>query len=339
MRRKTLLKPILISLGVLVAFILVVIVASRLEVLLSRQTEGAETAPTLADSMADDEPLGVITFEGVDYRPNEDLSVLLIIGVDDYGITETDARRNTSQSDFLTLALFDHEERAVRLLQLNRDTMADIPVLDDDGKVYALTYQQLALAHTYGSGLQDSCENTEYAVSMLLYGVSIDNYFAVTMDVIPILNDIVGGVTVTIEDNFAGVDDSLVLGSTVTLTGSQAESFVRARRGMQDDPTNIGRMRRQRQYMTALAEALGRAADESDSFVIDAYAAIDDYLVTDCTVDALCDYADQLSDYTLAEIITPEGESVRGEENMEFYVDEQALQALVVELFYVPVEG
>ena len=339
MRRKKLLKPILISLAVIVGFALLVFGSSRLESVLAKRPDGAETAPSLSSRSENaSDPIGIVTFEGRDYRPNDNLSVLLIIGVDDYGVTETDAGRNTSQSDFLTLALFDRDARIVRLVQLNRDTMTDVPVLDGNGELYGMTFQQLALAHTYGSGLEDSCENTEFAVSRLLYGVPIDNYFAVTMDVIPILNDLVGGVTVTIEDNFAGVDDSLALGSTITLTGSQAETYVRARRGMQDDPTNIARMRRQRIYMTGLAEGLSREAENGDSFVLDAYSAMSDYLVTDCTIDALCEYAEQFSDYTLEDIVTPEGESVRGEKNMEFYIDEQALQQLVIDLFYVPID-
>ena len=41
---------------------------------------------------------------------------------------------------------------------------------------------QLALAHTYGSGEEDSCENTVLAVENLLYGVGIDHYVSLTMD-------------------------------------------------------------------------------------------------------------------------------------------------------------
>jgi len=337
-RKKFTLKPYLIAFASIFALVLVFFLFSRLEHHLEETPEGAGTAPTWDARTQEEGGMNVITIGGKDYYRNPNLSVLLIIGVDDYGITRSESSRNTSQADFITLALFDHSDSTVRLLQLNRDTMTNVPVLDSAGNVFGLTYQQLCLAHTYGSGLADSCENTEYAVSLLLYSIPIDNYFAVTMDVIPILNDLVGGVTVTIEDDFTGVDSSLVQGSTMTLNGTQAESFVRARRAMQDDPTNIARMRRQRVYISALTEALKKSAAENSSFVMDAYAAIKDYLVTDCTVDELYDYADELSDYSLTEIITPEGKSVAGEDYMEFYVDDQSLRELVIELFYLPVE-
>lgn len=41
-------------------------------------------------------------------------------------------------------------------------------------------------------------------------------------------------------------------------------------------------------------------------------------------------------DYEVKNIITPEGENVLGEEFYEFYVDEDKLNDLVIELFYAP---
>lgn len=341
MRKRKRLKTILLLLAAAAVFVLLYLLISRIELLTAEAPEGAETAPTRDSAQEADEHDGtaeLVTFDGRDYRLNPNLDVLLILGIDDYGVAESDTQRNTSQSDFIVLALLDRAENTVTLLQLNRDTMANVPVLDDNGDIFLYAYQQLTLAHTYGSGLEDSCENTELAVSMLLHDIPIDNYISVTMDVIPILNDLAGGVTVTIEDDFSGVDDSLVQGSTVTLFGAQAETFVRSRRSMADDPTNIARMRRQRVYMTALAKALKKAAAEDSAFLLEAYGAVSDYLVTDCTVDELYSYAQQMSACTLKEIVTPEGESVAGEITMEFFVDEEALQALILRLFYLPAE-
>ena len=38
----------------------------------------------------------------------------------------------------------------------------------------------------------------------------------------------------------------------------------------------------------------------------------------------------------LTDIITPEGENVRGEEYMEYYLNEEALETLILQLFYAP---
>ncbi len=293
-----------------------------------------DTTPLDVDS----ESIVTLFYNGQQYRYNDELSVLLIIGIDDYDIEAEYAYRNHTQSDFLLLAVFDNAEKTCRLIQVNRDTMTDVPVLGYQGTYIGLANEQIALAYTYGKGLEDSCENTVHAVSRFLYDIPIDNYFTLTMSAVPVLNDLVGGVTVTVEDDFTGVDDSLQKGSTVTLTAENVENFVRSRMSMKDDPTNLNRMRRQRTYMTALFSALSDAAAKSSSFAVDAYDAVSEYMLTDCTVDQLNVYADQFNGYTLSEIVTPEGEAVKGEKYVEFYIDEAALQQLVIDTFYVPVE-
>ena len=308
---------------------------------LSRKTrEEADAALNESDPYEnnDEAEIASLYYNGQGYVYNENLTTLLIIGVDDPELVEYDTARNTAQADLLLLAVFDKTDKTCTILQLNRDTMSDVPALDKDGNYVGLVNEQLALAHTYGNGLEKSCENTVFAVSNLLYGIGIDNYFSLTMDAVPILNDLVGGVTVTIEDDFTGVDDTLVKGETVTLTAENVEHFVRARSGMQDDKTNLNRMKRQRTYMVGLVSALKKAINEKEGFVLEAYNAIDDSLVTDCTVNQLSDYADRFSDYTMNEIQTTEGKAEKGEKFMEFYVDEEALKDLVVKTFYTPVE-
>ena len=305
------------------------------------EPENAGQAPTreASPTPGEDGPeLPTVFYDGRAYVYNDRLSTLLILGIDDPELEDYHASRNTAQADFLLLAVFDPDEKTCTLLQLNRDTMCQVPVLDFFGKQVYTTYEQLALAHTYGSGMERSCENTVTAVSDLLYGVTIGNYFALTMDAIPVLNDLVGGVTVKVEDDFTGVDDTLVKGETVTLTAENVEHFVRARMSMKDDPTNLARMRRQRTYMTGLFAALSEAVKKDASFVLDAFGAVSDSLVTDCTVDALNYYGRRFSDYELSGVVTPEGEARKGEKYMEFIVDEAALQELVIRTFYRPAE-
>jgi LCP family protein required for cell wall assembly len=344
------LKGILIGIAVVAGIVLVLKLASKLEARLDVAPEGAGTAAsftTVREEEEDEdavspledtsEAVTTIYYDGKTYEKNENISTLLIMGIDDYELEETNAYRNNSQADFLLLAVFDNENKTCTLLQLNRDTICDVPVLGMMGSIIGLTTEQLALAHTYGSGLADSGENTVDAVSRLLYDTPIDNYVALTMGAIPILNDLVGGVTVTIEDDFSAVDDTLIQGETVTLTGEHALSYVRARYAMEDD-TNLARMSRQREYMMALVEQMQAKVQADPTFMLEAYAAVADYLVTDCAVDELSNYGAQLSDYGLSDILTTEGEAILGDVYMEFYVDEAALQQQVVDLFYVPVD-
>lgn len=347
-RRQRWITAVLGIVGAAAALTAAILLAQRLETALDRSPEGAGLALSresaeaadqrlAAGGAAADEPASaVIYYNGETYVYNEDLSTLLILGIDDPVLTEYESARNASQADFILAAVFDPATETCTLIQINRDTMSDVPVLDTFGNYIGLETQQLALAHTYGNGLEMSAENTVYAVSRFLYGVVIDNYFSLTMDAIPILNDLAGGVTVTVEDDFSALDPTLVRGEQVKLDSGNVENFVRARSAIRDDPTNINRMARQRQYMTGLFEALReKARGDSAAFALEAYGALSGSLVTDCGLEELTDYAQRLSDYTLSAIITPEGESVRGEDYMEFYVDEQALQQLVLDTFYI----
>ena len=351
-KQKKLTLTILIVLIIAVLLAALLIFLSRLERSRDVAPEGAGTAASLPvitdppvektpepvlETPAEDDEL-TIFYNGQKYRYNTDLSVLLVMGIDDYDIETTAEFRNHSQSDFLMLAVFDHADRTYKLIEINRDTMVDDPVIGLSGSFIGYNYEQIALSHTYGHGLEDSCENTVHAITHLLYETPIDNYFALTMSAIPIMNDLVGGVTVTVEDNFEGIDDTLVQGETVTLTSENVEHYVRSRMWMPDDPTNINRMKRQHTYMAGLMSLLGERIAADSSFAMDAYFAVADYLVTDCSVDELNAYVEQFSDYTSAGSIVPEGEAVLGEEFMEFYVDEAALQQMVIDTFYLPVE-
>ena len=297
--------------------------------------ENAGTAVTREEA----EEKEAIYYNGSKYVPNKDLSTLLILGIDDPVLTESETVRNQSQADFILLAVFDPAAETCKMIQINRDSMCEIPLLDSAGKNIGTRKEQIALSHTYGSSQAQRCENTVKAVTDLMYGIKIDNYFAITMDGIPILNDPVGGVTVTIEDDFTGVDETLIKGETVTLTSENVEHYVRSRFTRQDDSTNIARMRRQRTYMSGLFQKLGEANRKDSGFFLRAYDAISGSMVSDCSVDQMSDYAELLSDYQLSDIVTLEGESVLGETYMEYYPDEAALQQLVIDTFYQKVEG
>lgn len=284
----------------------------------------------------EDEPL-TVNYDGQWYRLNDRLETVLVMGLDKFTeqISTEQALTNHQQADFLLLMILDKEKKTCTPLHINRDTMAEIHRLGLNGESTGSFFGQLALAHTYGSGQKDSCRNTVKAVSDFLYEVPVNYYISLTMDAVGVLNDLVGGVTVTVMDDFSGIDDSLVYGQEVTLKGAQALTYVRARSGLQDS-TNIHRMERQRQYLQALFEQCAAKVRSDDLFLVDAMVAIGDAMVTDCTDTKLQDFFEKLSDYQIASIQTIQGESVLGEQFMEFYADEAALKKQVIDLFFLP---
>ena len=152
------------------------------------------------------------------------------------------------------------------------------------------------------------------------------------MDAIAVLNDLVGGVTVTIEDDFSAIDSSLVQGKTVRLKGQQALTFVRGRMHV-GDGSNVSRMNRQRVFIDALYEQMTQKLQSDDGFAAKLAKRIADYSVSDMTTTDLSNLAERLKDYRYTGIRTISGDAVQGEKYMEFYADEEALRSLVVQVF------
>lgn len=323
MKRKTLGKCLLVG---IVLILMLVIVYSGLQIL--------ESAVFLQQQEQEPAKSKTIVRDGVEYFPRQDITVLMLMGIGEWGEVKQVEPGEATPVDMITLMIFDEQTEQVSLLSLNRDTMLDMPVLDEHGKECASFFGQLAFSHIHGTGLEDSCVNTRKTVSNFLNGITIDYYVSMQLDAIAIMNDAVGGVTVNIEDDFTHIDPEMVMGE-VTLTGKQAVTFVQSRRAV-GDKLNISRIRRQEEYMEKFVAAFREKAQSSDSFVIKTYDAISPYIVTDASATVLTSMMQHYSAYELAESVTPEGENTMGENFYEFYVDEEKLDDLVLRLFYAP---
>ncbi len=271
--------------------------------------------------------------DGVPYFPRQDITVMLVMGIDRFGaVEESEYSSNKGDADMVSLLVFDEQDETIDILVLNRDTMVKMPVLGLGGKPAGSRYAQLTLAHTYGSGLRDSCENVKKTVSDLFNGLRIDYYLSMNMDAISLLNDAVGGVTVNVTEDFSAVDPTISVGEQ-TLNGEQAINYVRTRKDV-GDQLNTSRMERQRKYMEGFVNAVWASLDESETFIYSVYEDVDDYIVTDCTLASLGSLFSRYQDYTLQEVITLKGESVLNDGYMEFHVDEDALDDVMLDLFY-----
>ena len=152
------------------------------------------------------------------------------------------------------------------------------------------------------------------------------------MDAIPILNDAVGGVTVTVTEDFSAVDPSIQMGE-MTLMGQQSIHFVRTRKNV-GDQLNLSRIQRQKEYVDGFVEAFTAARKADSHLILDTYEDVSDYLVTNLSANALSGIIDRYSHYPIVEVVSPEGENVMGEEYFEFYVNEESLDDIVLRLFY-----
>lgn len=272
------------------------------------------------------------------YRKNE-ITTVLFMGVD----TEAEGDqvgvgfRNGGQSDFLLLLIIDGGREQVIPLQIDRDTMTEITILGAFGNYAGTNNAQICLSHGFGDGGAQSCEFAVQAVSTLLYGVDIDFYVAMNLDGIAALNDAVGGVTVTLKDDFTEYDPQMTAGTTLTLQGEQAEYYVRSRRYV-GEQTNASRMVRQREYMNQLATLFDARERENKNYVGELFDMLEPYLNTDMKRGRMINEAWKARNYERAETVSPAGEHTIGTDGfIEFHADQEALEELVLELFYEPV--
>ena len=325
MRKKMSLLKLVLLLSILI--LALVVIYSGLQVL-----ESTVLRPTVAEPPAESK---TIVRDGVAYFPRQDITLVMVSGIDRTGVVEdSGSYNNPGAADMVSLLVFDPKSEKIHVIAFNRDTMMDIPVLGLKGQPAGTINGQLALAHTYGSGLTDSSANLRKAVSAFLYGAQINYYVTMNMDAISIMNDAVGGVTVNVTDDFSEIDPSITKGE-ITLTGEQAVNFVRSRRGI-GEGLNLNRVERHKEYMSGFMKALDQTADSSTSTLLTAYDEALPYMVTDCTNKTLMSLMERYGDYQLGDIITLKGENVMGEQYMEYHVDEEALDDMILSYLYAP---
>lgn len=302
--------------------------------------DGASPGRTVEEMLGLGQDEGVPVYDkGKKYTLNPNLESFLLMGIDHEGEVDEAEYSDGGRCDVLLVMVMDRTRERVTVLQLDRDTMTDINVLDEDGSVVMTRELQLEFAHYYGSGMEDSCVNTVNAVSNLLYGVEINGYAALQMDVIPALNDLIGGVTVTIEDDFSLLDPELVMGETVTLLGEHAMHYVHDRRYV-GDGSNTSRMRRHRTYFSAFAEKLESLMEEDAAIAAELYQAAKPYMVTDMGSGTVVNLLNEARGYVSMGVVTLDGENIVNEEDnlMEFHVDDDSVRETVLNLFYLDAE-
>ena len=318
-----------ILLGVVLAALLLFAGGSWLE----KRSRKPETRTELPQETAE-----TMEVDGVTYRRRTDLTTILVMGIDHDSEVEAEGSYQGGQADFQRLIVIDSKDKTVRQLKIDRDTMAEVTVLGMLGNPVGTTQMQISLAHGFGDGKEESCGYARDAVSRLLQGENIDFYLAMSLDGISVLNDLAGGVTVTLEDDFSAADPAMTKGTTLTLHGDQAEIFVRRRMDI-GEGTNEARMVRQEEYLTQLSAQLESRVQQDQQFTAQVYDALQPYLVTDLAKGQLVNEVWAAKDDTVEPAIALEGEHKVAEDGFtEFYPTEASIQKAVLTLFWEPVE-
>lgn len=289
---------------------------------------------------------GWVKYQDEIYAYNEDIMTFLFMGIDkENDVKEEKGETNGGQADALFLLVLNPHDNSAKIIGINRNAMADVDMYGDDGAYQQTIKAQIAVQHGFGNGLEESCEYQVKAVERFLYQLPIHGYCAVNMEAVISLNDEIGGVDLVALDDIYSVYtdyDSMYQvieeGEEVHLDGLLAYCYVRYR-NIEIPGSADGRLERQKQYLEKFVQKAKTQMASDISLPIRLYSEITSKMVTDVSLDEVTYLASVAKDYSFSkeDIYTLEGETVRGEKFEEFYVDEDALYDLILDVFYEPV--
>ena len=270
-----------------------------------------------------------IVVDGREYRLNTNIQTVLFMGIDKNAKSDMgDRAGENGQSDSLNLLIVDRETKKAQILQISRDSMVDIDIYSASGEKMISEPGQIALQYAYGDGEEESCCLTAGKVSELLYGVNVDSYLSLTMEGMVKAADAIGGVTMTVPEDYTWIDPAFSKGATLTMDGEMVEKYVRSRDTEVLD-SNVQRMERQSQFMGALIEKLQNVKETSNYLSL--YQQMEPYMVTNMTADEM----KSLSEYDIdTNTLDVPGEVILKDGHAQFIVDNEALRKIILKTFY-----
>ncbi len=264
-----------------------------------------------------------IHHNGKAYHYNSELINLLLIGVD-----RSEGSKDHKQADALYLLSIDPAAKAIRVVNISRNTMCPVNTLDTDGRVYGSEYTQLCLAYAYGSTPDASAKNTVRAVSGLLYDIPISGYYALHLDTVSQLVELVGGVTVTVPTDANAYHLLDKRGKTTRLNGTEAVAFLQYR-----GDSNGPRTERQQQFIAAYKTAALGQLKRDLTLPVKMLNIINKNSSTNLDLSGMVYLATEALGWPMSFVSVP-GTYATDNGPETFTVDEDALKTLIIDNFY-----
>ncbi|MCR5653633.1 MAG: LCP family protein [Ruminococcus sp.] len=281
-----------------------------------------------------------IFYKGHKYKYNDRMTSVLCIGADrDAEITRIDGDNQEfatgGQADSLFLVSMDVDTGKVNLVNISRETMAEVNVYTSRGKAAGSRTEQICLAYAYGNGGRTSCQNELVAVRRLFYNLPINFFLSLNIDGIAQINDSVGGVLVKSPETIAEFHE----GETYKLQGTLAESFVRSR-SHETYKGNSLRMERQKVYLEAFAQNVFTKTRAKLTVPLDVYNIAKPYITTNIGLNEVAYFTVTAlrGGFTGLDVQNVPGKTKQGEKYAEFYVNEKKFFEMFLDLYYIRVD-
>lgn len=337
---------VLISILVIIAIILSVLIFKGKQNAIAENKDAAQNiqVPSSVETNSSDTDIETdcIIYDGKKYKYNDKVTSILFAGIDMRNYEHVDGVFGTAgQADCVFVMALNTETGDYKLMAVSRDTMVDVNVMDAEGNFIGTEEKQLCLAYAYGDGKESSCDNLKRSVSRIFFGIPMNSYVSVDLDVVSILTEQVGGVPVTVPEDLSARDPALVEGAEITLNGTQAEIFVRARDIYGDENQNNLRMERQKIFLSSFIDKTLQMTKEDFTVPLDMYNSISDYMVTDIDASMIAYYTSIFvkSGFSSDEnLIKVPGSAVGGEKYAEYYTDTDEFFKIILDTYYTEVD-
>ncbi len=241
------------------------------------------------------------------------------------------------QADAIMVVALDTSTGLMRVIGVPRDTMVDVDENVGDAFI-GQDKMQIALAFSYGDGYESSAENVVRAVSRVLYNMPMNYYLALNMEGVGPINDAVGGVPSRRSPRFPNT--GIYEGSTMTLYGPTRRSTCSIATHVSARQRSLQRQARQSQYLQAFfSQAISNAAG-NPTVLVGLYQTALQYSTTNLGLDEFSYLATVLLSHGMSQldVVTLGGEPVKGEQYVEYHLDQQSVYETVLDVFYTPVE-
>ena len=288
-----------------------------------------------------------VALDGKAYEYDEDIINLLFLGIDRAGSISTETNLDNweaGQADAIFILSLNPNKKTIRIVGIPRNSMVDVDIYDQNARQMETIHNQICLQYGYAGGGENGLNAMKEAASKLLYDLPIHGAFAIGYDAVSIINDKVGGVTVEVLEDMPEKNKAFVLGNTVHLDGSMALQYVRERDYYQLGSPTL-RLKRQKQYITALMQAAKTCVKQDPLVVTDLYNSITRYMNTDVTLDEAVYLVRQALDYQFDgdSFYLIQGDDVSvpftrkdGTEDFydDYYLREDSIRQTMIDAFY-----
>lgn len=199
---------------------------------------------------------------------------VLCLGFDEDGLN----------TDVIMLFLFDIKNHKINVLQIPRDCFVNI---GETGKINGV----------YTAGDSDLTPiNRTVDIVRETFAIPIDRYITINCNDIPPVVDLIGGIPIDVPERIVYEADKIIEAGEQTLSGQQAEWFVRFRHDYSEG--DIGRIKAQRIF---LAAAMNKLKNMGGS-LITLLPQMSDYLNSDLTSGELSSLADFASKVEMEDV-------------------------------------